>query len=403
MSGVAEAPDEAARRSQPFVGRGLLTLAIVLGVGIGPGIAAGASLPGSAAPVVTAACLIALTAVGVVGIGISVVRWIGGRRRSATPGGAGAPAPAAAEFSTVGQRASFALAGIELLILVVAAPAALVLHRTGPQDGPGKDVSAILVAALALIAISALVVPTIAAQVAWTWRRAVPDAEAAVLSGAVPGRRRLILAARAVAVTAWVISTAGAGVTSGFLIDEAAERLQAVAGAYSSADAADAVRGELLDAYVVGDIRCPDSLPDPGRDSTFTCRVTSLDRTTTVRAKWFASGYGTGGVNVIDPAHADLTRVADLPDEPPTAVPLAREASGAEVVAAVRSQLIAEGRSRSSRAVRDLRCPGIGAEYAGFVRCTIGRDPETQRYLDVYPVAQGRFRARTAEIADLPR
>lgn len=386
--------------------RRLLDLAIAAGIGLGPGVAAGASVGGAAPPVIAAIVMSALTLIGIAGLVISAVRWRTAGRRIRSGAGAPAPTGLATAFRTTGQRASFALAATELLILAAAAPLVLVLHQTGPQEGPGKDVSALLVAALALIAISALVVPTIAAQVAWTWRPGAPDAEAAVLARATPGPRRLLLAARVVAVTAWVLSIAGGVVTSALLTNEATDRVAAIATAYSSVEAAEAVRGDLLDEYVVGDVRCPRSLPHPGVESTFTCRVTSLGRTVPVQARWFPSGYGTGGVNAADPAHAGLTRVADLPGPTPTAVSLQQDASGKEVVTAVRSQLLDEGWSRSSRAVRELRCPSIGGDQgdeADFFRCTIGRDPETQRFVDVYPVGQHRFVARTAEIADLPR
>lgn len=265
---------------------------------------------------------------------------------------------------------------------------------------------AILAAAASLVAVSALIVPTITAQAAWTWHRASPDAEAAVLARLTPGPRRIILAARAVVVTAWLLSITGAGITSGLLVGEATQRLQAIAIAYSKDDAADSLRSDLLDRYVVGDIHCPDSLPDSGRDDTFTCTVTSLGRTVSVEARWSANGFGSGGVNAANPDHARLVQIADLPGAVPEAVALDHDASAAEVVGSVRSQMIAEGWSRSSRAVTALRYPSIGGgagDDADFVRCTTGRDPETQRYLDVYPVAQHRFVARTAEIADLPR
>jgi hypothetical protein len=391
-------PPAAARRS-------LLVLAILLGTGLGPGVAAGAAVGGSAPPVVAAAVMIVLTVIGIAGLVISAARWTAAGRRTRS---ASAPAPSGPEtgFATTGQRASFALAGMELLILAATAPLVLVLHLSGPQDGPGQDVSAGLVAALALVAISALIVPTIAAQVAWTCRGGAADAEAAVLARAVPGRRRLILVARAVAFTAWVLSIAGGVTTSVLLTNEATDRLAAIAASYSRMDAAEALRGDLVDEYVVGDIRCPDALPHPGRESVFTCRVTSLGRTVQVPARWFPSGFGSGGVNAADPAHAGLTRVADLPGRPRTPVVLQQDVSAAEVDGRVRAQLLAEGWRASSRAVRELDCPDLGGgpgNDAGSFRCTIGQDLETQRCVDVFPVGQHRFVARTAEIADLPR
>lgn len=377
---------------------------MVAGAGIAPAIAAGAAVGGSAPPVIAAAVMIALTAVGVAGLLISAVRWAaaGRRARSAAPVTAGPETG----FTTTGQRASLALAAVELLILAAALPLVLALHLAGPQEGPGEDVAALLVAAVALVAISALVVPTIAAQVAWTWRGGAPDAEAAVLARVAPGRRRLIVVARAVAVTAWVLSIAGGVTASALLTTEATARAAAIAASYSRVQAAGALRDDLLDAYVVGDVRCPDSLPHPGRRSTFTCRVTSLGRTVRVPATWSPSGFGTGDVRAADPAHAPLTRIADLPGTAPAPVPLRQDVSAAEVIRSVRAQLLAEGWTRSSRAVRELDCPDLGggpADGAGAFRCTIGQDPETQRFLDVVPVGQHRFAARTAEIADLPR
>ena len=63
-------------------------------------------------------------------------------------------------------------------------------------------------------------------------------------------------------------------------------------------------------------------------------------------------------------------------------------------------------RLRADAGGRRLSTPSIGGDQgdeADFVRCTIGRDPETQRFVDVYPVGQHRFVARTAEITDLAR
>lgn len=396
----------ASHRPPSSAARPLLVLATLAGVGIGPGIAAGASVGGAAPPVVAAAGMTVLTVIGIAGLVISAVRWATARRRIRPEASAAEPAGPAAAFGTLGQRASFVLAAVELLILAVAAPLVLVLRATGPQEGPGEGVAALFVAALALVAISALIVPTIAAQVAWTWRPETPAVEAAVLAGTTPGPRRLVLVARTVAVTAWVLSVVGAATTSVLLTTEATARATAIAHSYSRAEAATALRDDLVGEYVVGDIRCPGSLPHPGRPSVFTCRVTGLGRTVPVRARWSPSGFGYGDVDAVDPAHAGLPRVADLPGPAPTAVPLRQDAPANEIVAAVRAQLLDEGWPRSSRAVRQLRCPSVGADGgddASFFRCTIGRDPATQRSLDVYPAGPHRFVARTAEIADLPR
>lgn len=350
------------------------------------------------------AVALASSAIGVFGLALSLFRWVSASRGARVAVVTVPQASGAADFATVGQWGSFACTSAVLLIISIAAPVVLFLHWTGPRGGPSQDVAATLVAALALIVITALVIPTIATQIAWTWRRRTPTAEAAVLARAVPGRRRLIVAARVVATIAWTISTASACVISGLLIGAAAEQARAVSAAYSRYDAAEAVRSELLEQYVVGDVRCPRTLRDPARNSTFRCRVTSLSRSDTIAASWEPSGYGTGTVHVVAPQDAALTRTSDLGERVPEAVSPDRLISATAMTQQVRTQMRSEGWSRTSRASRDLVCPGVGAGYGpGFVRCTIGKDPETQRWLDVYPVADDRVVARTAEIADLPR
>lgn len=386
--------------------RAPLTAAALIGIGLGPLLAWGAVVAGPVPPVLTTALLCGMSAIGIAGLVVSAARWRSAARRMRTEPAGATRSTSATRFLAAGQRSSFALAVLELLILIVAAPLVLVLHLTGPRGTPSEDFGAILVAAAALTALSALVVPTVAAQIAWTWTGETARAEAAVLAGLVPGRRRTIAAARAVAVTAWLITTAGAVTLSGFALHAAADRARAVRAAYSASAAAAEVRGELLEDYVVGDVRCPAALRDPARESTLTCRVTSLGEEAGVRATWTPSGYGTGSVAVVpaDLESVPLTRTSELGDRIPTAVPPGRELPDTEVEAAVRDQLRREGWSSSSRAVRLLRCPGIGRGYGpGLVRCTIGGDPETQRTLDVYPVRHGHLVARAAEIADLPR